>query len=109
MAILQCFKIYINIQEKRAEALNKFKSGDCKILICTDVAGRGLDIPSVDLVINYDVPTNSKVTINTLAVFNSLLMVHGNEQNIGVDLKCYLAIIKHRLSYKNSYRKILLA
>lgn len=38
-----------------------FKSGECNVLVCTDVASRGLDIPSVDMVINYDIPTNSKV------------------------------------------------
>lgn len=48
-------------QSKRLGALNKFKAGECNILICTDVASRGLDIPSVDMVINYDIPTNSKV------------------------------------------------
>ncbi|KAI5074594.1 hypothetical protein GOP47_0010555 [Adiantum capillus-veneris] len=47
-------------QPKRLAALNKFKSGDRDILICTDVASRGLDIPSVDLVINYDIPVSSK-------------------------------------------------
>ncbi|CAI5942514.1 unnamed protein product [Closterium sp. NIES-65] len=47
-------------QPKRLGALNKFKSGDRSILICTDVASRGLDIPSVDMVVNYDIPTNSK-------------------------------------------------
>ncbi|KAH7652940.1 RNA helicase protein [Dioscorea alata] len=47
-------------QAKRLGALNKFKSGDCSILICTDVASRGLDIPTVDMVINYDIPSNSK-------------------------------------------------
>ncbi|KAF9626612.1 hypothetical protein IFM89_036473 [Coptis chinensis] len=45
---------------KRLGALNKFKAGECPILICTDVASRGLDIPSVDMVINYDIPANSK-------------------------------------------------
>ncbi|KAJ6843537.1 DEAD-box ATP-dependent RNA helicase 10 [Iris pallida] len=47
-------------QTKRLGALNKFKAGECNVLVCTDVASRGLDIPSVDLVINYDIPTNSK-------------------------------------------------
>ncbi|KAL9378107.1 hypothetical protein Peur_029442 [Populus x canadensis] len=47
-------------QPKRLGALNKFKARECNILICTDVASRGLDIPAVDMVINYDVPSNSK-------------------------------------------------
>ncbi|CAA7030878.1 unnamed protein product [Microthlaspi erraticum] len=47
-------------QSNRLGALNKFKAGECNILVCTDVASRGLDIPSVDAVINYDIPTNSK-------------------------------------------------
>ena len=45
-------------------ALNKFKSGDKTILVATDVAARGLDIPSVDLIINYDIPTDSKAYIH---------------------------------------------
>ncbi|RVX11479.1 DEAD-box ATP-dependent RNA helicase 10 [Vitis vinifera] len=48
-------------QTKRLGALNKFKAGECNMLICTDVASRGLDIPSVDMVINYDIPSNSKM------------------------------------------------
>eukprot|EP01133_Synstelium_polycarpum_P020527 gene20527-24647_t len=47
-------------QSKRLGSLNKFKAGQKSILVATDVAARGLDIPSVDLVINYDVPLNSK-------------------------------------------------
>ncbi|XGW27006.1 hypothetical protein V3C99_007523 [Haemonchus contortus] len=47
-------------QEKRLGSLNKFKSKVKDILVCTDVASRGLDIPHVDLVINYDVPSQSK-------------------------------------------------
>ncbi|KAI8069878.1 P-loop containing nucleoside triphosphate hydrolase protein [Gongronella butleri] len=47
-------------QSKRLGALNKFKSGARTILVATDVASRGLDIPSVDVVLNYDVPQSSK-------------------------------------------------
>ena len=48
-------------QPKRLAALNKFKAGERNILVATDVASRGIDIPGVDVVINYDVPQNSKV------------------------------------------------
>ncbi|KAI8088678.1 P-loop containing nucleoside triphosphate hydrolase protein [Halteromyces radiatus] len=47
-------------QSKRLGALNKFKSGSRTILVATDVASRGIDIPLVDVVINYDVPQSSK-------------------------------------------------
>ncbi|KAG6648057.1 hypothetical protein CIPAW_07G121700 [Carya illinoinensis] len=47
-------------QSKRLGALRRFKAGECNILVCTDVASRGLDIPSVDMVINYDIPENPK-------------------------------------------------
>ncbi|KAM0682473.1 ribosomal RNA processing protein [Mitosporidium daphniae] len=47
-------------QPKRLGALSQFKGGARSILLATDVASRGLDIPSVDMVINYDIPTHSK-------------------------------------------------
>uniref|UniRef100_A0AAQ4PUE3 RNA helicase n=1 Tax=Gasterosteus aculeatus aculeatus TaxID=481459 RepID=A0AAQ4PUE3_GASAC len=47
-------------QDKRLGALNKFKSKSRSVLLATDVASRGLDIPHVDCVINYDIPTHSK-------------------------------------------------
>ncbi|KAK1568369.1 hypothetical protein Q3G72_023683 [Acer saccharum] len=63
----ECYLVYIltempgfSTMSKRLGALNKFKAGECNILIYTDVASRGLDIPSVAMVINYDIPTNSK-------------------------------------------------
>lgn len=51
-------------QAQRLAALNKFKSGERNIIICTDIAARGIDIPSVDVVINYDLPTESKAYIH---------------------------------------------
>ncbi|KAI6132071.1 DEAD-domain-containing protein [Pisolithus croceorrhizus] len=47
-------------QSQRLGSLNKFKTGGRKVLVATDVASRGLDLPSVDVVINFDVPTHSK-------------------------------------------------
>ena len=47
-------------QNKRLGSLNKFKSKASSILVSTDVASRGLDIPHVDVVLNYDIPTHSK-------------------------------------------------
>ncbi|SFW78298.1 DEAD/DEAH box helicase [Chitinophaga sancti] len=43
-------------QENRLEAMEDFKSGKVKLLITTDVNARGIDIPNVDYVVNYDLP-----------------------------------------------------
>lgn len=51
-------------QKERLAALAKFKSNTVKILIATDVASRGLDIPSVELVINHNIPQIPKEYIH---------------------------------------------
>ena len=51
-------------QSARLGALNKFKTRSRPILIGTDVASRGLDIPLVDIVINFDLPGESKTYIH---------------------------------------------
>ena len=43
-------------QAERNQAYDQFKSGRVKLLIATDVAARGLDIPNVEYVINYTFP-----------------------------------------------------
>ena len=45
------------LQREREEALREFKNGITPILIATSVAARGLDIPNVHLVVNYDLPS----------------------------------------------------
>jgi ATP-dependent RNA helicase DDX3X len=45
-------------QSEREEALRAFKRGETPVMVGTDVASRGLDIPNVTQVINYDLPTS---------------------------------------------------
>ncbi|KAL4771446.1 ATP-dependent rRNA helicase rrp3 [Aspergillus nidulans var. acristatus] len=51
-------------QSARLGALGKFRSRSRDILVATDVAARGLDIPSVDVVFNFDLPMDSKTYIH---------------------------------------------
>lgn len=43
-------------QKKRLKIMQRFKSGEIKILVATDVASRGIHVEDIDLVINYDIP-----------------------------------------------------
>ena len=47
------------VQAVRTETLAKFKGGDIQILVCSDVAARGLDISELSHVFNFDVPTTA--------------------------------------------------
>jgi ATP-dependent RNA helicase RhlB len=47
-------------QKKRIRLLEQFSTGDLPILVATDVAARGLHIPDVSHVINYDLPTDAE-------------------------------------------------
>ncbi len=45
-------------QTDRFSILDRFRSGENKVLVTTDVACRGIDIPNMDFVVNYDLPDN---------------------------------------------------
>ncbi|XP_058103964.1 DEAD-box ATP-dependent RNA helicase 5 isoform X2 [Magnolia sinica] len=47
-------------QHDRTKALSLFKEGKCPLMIATDVASRGLDIPDVEVVINYSFPLTAE-------------------------------------------------
>ncbi|KAL9244281.1 hypothetical protein vseg_018076 [Gypsophila vaccaria] len=51
-------------QNQRERTLSRFREGDINILIATDVAARGLDIPNVDLVIHYELPSTSEIFVH---------------------------------------------
>ncbi len=43
-------------QKDRLSVLNAFRNNEVRLLIATDVSARGIDIPDVDIVVNYDIP-----------------------------------------------------
>ncbi|KAL3134722.1 hypothetical protein ABBQ32_007725 [Trebouxia sp. C0010 RCD-2024] len=57
----KCVAVHGDIsQSQRTAAVEKFKSGEVPLLIATDVAARGLDIPDVEAVINYSFPLTTE-------------------------------------------------
>ncbi|KAJ7287592.1 P-loop containing nucleoside triphosphate hydrolase protein [Mycena rebaudengoi] len=106
-------------QSQRLGALGKFKSGSRKVLVATDIASRGLDIPSVDVVINFDIPTHSKDYIHrvgrtaragragksiTLVTQYDVELVQRIEQTIGKQMELWptdpeeIALLKERVN-----------
>lgn len=51
-------------QQERTNSLHRFRANAARVLIATDVASRGLDIPTVQLVINYDIPSDPDAFIH---------------------------------------------
>ncbi|KAH3664344.1 hypothetical protein WICMUC_005729 [Wickerhamomyces mucosus] len=51
-------------QEQRLTSVNNFKNLTVPILICTDLASRGLDIPKIEVVINFDMPKNFEIYLH---------------------------------------------
>ena len=53
-------------QEKRNQSLSQFKEGKVNILIATDVAARGIDVPDITHVINYDMPRSADIYVHRI-------------------------------------------
>jgi ATP-dependent RNA helicase len=53
-------------QKDREQVMNDFRNGTTRVLISTDIWSRGIDIPQVSLVINYDLPTNRENYIHRI-------------------------------------------
>ena len=74
-------------QADRERALYKFRNGSCPVLISTDLAARGLDIPGIDNVVHYHLPVNEEAfthrngrTARWEARGSSFLILHADEQ-----------------------------
>ncbi len=53
-------------QKERDQIMNQFRSGKARVLITTDIWGRGLDVQQVSLVICYDLPTNRELYLHRI-------------------------------------------
>lgn len=53
-------------QKERDKIMDEFRQGNSRILISTDLWGRGLDVQQVSLVINYDLPVNRELYIHRI-------------------------------------------
>ena len=53
-------------QNARQTALNRFRTGECRILVATDIAARGIDIAGLSHVINYDMPNEPEAYIHRI-------------------------------------------
>ncbi|KAI9563095.1 hypothetical protein GHT06_010552 [Daphnia sinensis] len=91
-------------QRERIATLTKFRSNTVKILVATDVASRGLDIPTVQLIVNHNVPSSPKEYVHrvgrtaragrgglalTLITPNDIKLLHAIEGRISKQLLEY--------------------
>ena len=74
-------------QDDRERALYKFRNGSCPVLVSTDLAARGLDIPGIDNVVHYHIPVNEEAfthrngrTARWDATGTSYLILHAEEK-----------------------------
>ena len=67
MRDISCEGIHGDIQQRvREKTLQRFRNGELRVLVATDVAARGLDIDDVDAVFNYDVPDENEYYIHRI-------------------------------------------
>jgi ATP-dependent RNA helicase RhlE len=85
-------------QGRRVQALKTFREGEHRILVATDIAGRGIDVPGIRHVINFDIPENvddyvhragrtargsAEGIVSTIATWQDLGMVREIETVLG--------------------------
>ncbi len=83
--------------EERTATMRDFKSGKVKLLIATDISARGIDIPGVDIVINYDLPELAENYVHRVgrtgrgtAKGSALSFCSSEEQTLLEDIESFL-------------------
>ncbi|CAN8270412.1 unnamed protein product [Cochlearia groenlandica] len=79
-------------QAQRERTLAGFRDGNFNILVATDVAARGLDVPNVDLVIHYELPNNTETFVHRTGRTGragkkgNAILIHSSEQSRAVKM-----------------------
>src|SRR5207237_10910901 len=108
-------------QNKRVQALSRVREGSHRILVATDIAGRGIDVPGIEHVINFDIPENVEDYIHragrtarvdlegivsTIATWQDLMMVRTIEDALGQAIpRCTLPAVEPRLETNSAPSK----
>ena len=89
-------------QKERDAIMGEFRSGESRVLIATDIWGRGIDVQQVSLVINYDLPNNRELYIHrigrsgrfghlglavNLITYDDRFALHKIEAELGTEIK----------------------
>ena len=85
-------------QKRRVQALENFREGSHRIMVATDIAGRGIDVPGITHVINFDIPesvedyihrggrtarVDAEGIVSTIVTWQDLIMVRQIEKALG--------------------------
>jgi ATP-dependent RNA helicase RhlE len=97
-------------QGKRVQSLERFRAGSHRILVATDIAGRGIDVPGIEHVINFDIPEtvedyihrggrtargSAQGIVSTIATWQDLPMIKQIETTLGEKIpRCAVAGIE---------------
>jgi ATP-dependent RNA helicase RhlE len=102
-------------QKSRFDVLERFRKHEIRLLITTDVSARGIDIPEVDMVINYDLPESPEQYVHRVGrtgrgtnTGQALYFCAKEEEKLLADIQGYLAEEVEELEVnKNDYKAIL--
>ncbi|KAG1676956.1 hypothetical protein FOA52_014832 [Chlamydomonas sp. UWO 241] len=108
-----CFYIHAKmLQSHRNRVFHDFRNGACRNLVCSDLFTRGIDIQSVNVVINFDFPKNSESYLHrvgrsgrfghlglavNLVTYEDRLNLYKIEQELGTEIKPIPPQIEERL------------
>jgi len=92
-------------QDERLKALEGFKQGEVDLLVCTDVAARGLDIKDVPAVFNFDIPFTAEDYVHRIgrtgragALGQAISFVSGSDQRLVADIE---KLLKTKITLEN--------